>query len=67
MTPATYRKGGPSHHAHAENLRMALKGIRNGLADHRTAPLALAGIAPFADYTTTRADWELYQRYWLEK
>ena len=62
----TYRAGGPSHHAHAENLRMALIGVRQGLADPHTIPSAFAGIAPFADYTTTPGDWREYVVDWLD-
>ena len=63
----TYAAGGPAHHAHAENLRMALKGIREALADSHTVRPAFAGIAPFADYTTQPEQWREYQRDWLEE
>ncbi len=59
----TYEAGGLSHHAAAENLRMALMGVREGMANPRAAPQVVAGVAPFADYTTTQADWNLYRRW----
>lgn len=62
----TYDAGGLSHHAPAENLRMALIGVRDGMGDPRTAPQVVAGVAPFADYTTQKADWNLYRRWWLQ-
>jgi len=61
----TYREGGPAHHARAENLRLALKGVREGLADPQTNLSTFAGIAPFAEYTTTVADWREVERDWI--
>jgi hypothetical protein len=63
----TYARGGASHHAHAENLGMALLGVREGLADRRSKPETFSGIAPFADYTTQEDEWELYRERWLRK
>jgi hypothetical protein len=57
----TYGKGGLSHHAYTENLRLGLKGVREGLAD----PSVLAGVALFADYTTQPEEWETYRALWL--
>lgn len=62
----TYGKGFFSHNPHAENIRMALKGVREGLADPRADRSVFAGIAPFADYTTQPDDWRTYQTYWLK-
>ena len=61
----TYLAGRRSHHAHAENLRIALIGVRQGLADPHALPSAFAGIAPFADDTTTAKDWREYEVDWL--
>lgn len=61
----TYGAGPPSHHAWSENLSMALKGVREGLADPRAAPEVFAGVAPFADYTTQPDEWAEYRRLWL--
>lgn len=61
----SYGRGGPSHHAPAENLRLALKGVREGLADPRADRSVFAGVAPFADYTTQPEEWETYRRLWL--
>ncbi len=60
----TYRAGGLSHHAPAENIGMALIGVREGLADSRTVPSVVAGVAPFADYTTQDSEWKTYQDWW---
>jgi hypothetical protein len=62
----TYGRGGPSHHSPAENLRLALKGVREGLADARANGAVLAGVAPFADYTTQPEEWETYRVLWLD-
>src|SRR5262249_38979096 len=42
----TYGRGGLSHHAPAENLRVALVGVRAGLADPRADRAAFAGWRP---------------------
>lgn len=60
----TYRDGGPSHSAWAENLRVALHGVRAGYQDPATNRKQFAGVALFADYTTTTADWETLRRLW---
>ncbi|MBV9866419.1 MAG: hypothetical protein JO316_13785 [Abitibacteriaceae bacterium] len=61
----TYRRGGLSHHYHAENLYLALKGVREGIINASTNKSGFAGVAPFADYTTTPADWKIYRQLWL--
>ena len=61
----TYAWSGPSHHAYAENVRMALLGVRNGLAAPETHRAAFAGVALFADYTTQPEEWQQYQQLWL--
>jgi hypothetical protein len=61
----TYGKGPPSHVAWSENIRMALKGVREGLASPDAVPGALAGVAPFADYTTQPEEWAAYRELWL--
>jgi Glycosyl hydrolases family 18 len=61
----TYGKGCRAHHAWAENVRLALKGVREGLADPRARPATLSGVALFADYTTEPAEWRSYERLWL--
>jgi hypothetical protein len=62
----TYARGGLSHHAWAENLRLALKGAREGMADPRARPSVFAGVAPFADYTTQPEEWETYRVLWRD-
>ncbi len=62
----TYKKGGASHHARAENLSVAIRGVRAGV--DRLSPQereSFAGIAPFADYTTEVAEWQSYCSDWL--
>lgn len=61
----TYAKGGRAHHPRAENLRLALKGVREGLASGGADTSVFEGIAPFADYTTDPAEWQTYDRLWL--
>lgn len=61
----TYGHGGLSHHAWAENIRMALKGVREGLADPSANRSVFAGVALFADYTTQPEEWETYRALWL--
>ncbi len=61
----TYGTGLPSHNPHAENLTMALHGVREGLAEPTADPSVFAGIAPFADYTTSAKDWKTYETLWL--
>ncbi len=63
----TYEDGGPSHHIHAENIRMALKGVREGLTDSQAVPAAFAGVAIFADYSTDQDEWKTYQQLWLQQ
>ncbi|HEY9868068.1 MAG TPA: glycosyl hydrolase family 18 protein [Candidatus Obscuribacterales bacterium] len=62
----TYDKGTAGHNNQAETILMALKGVREGLADPRTALAAFAGVALFADYTTDPPEWRSYENLWLE-
>lgn len=62
----TYGKGFFSHNPHAENLRLALYGVRQGIANTQTNRTVLAGVAPFADYTTEADEWEIWRGLWLE-
>lgn len=58
-----------SHHAHAENLRMGLKGVREGLAMAQTRGIdtsTFAGPAIFANWTTDPDDWKTWEELWLE-
>lgn len=61
----TYERGGWSHHAGAENLKMALVGVVDGLNDARAKPVAFAGIALFSDDATDREEWNFYRAAWL--
>jgi spore germination protein YaaH len=62
----TYGKGFVSHNPGAENIAIALKGVREGLADHDARPEVCEGVALFADYTTDPKEWGTYDRLWLE-
>jgi hypothetical protein len=55
----TYGPAGASHNPRAENLRLALKSVRE--ADGKPD-----GIALFADYTTDLKEWSDYDRWWIE-
>jgi hypothetical protein len=61
----TYKDSSPSHHVHTENLRMALKGVREGMATNAAVPGSFSGVAIFADYTTNPAEWLAYRQLWL--
>ena len=58
----TYGQGTASHNPRAENLRLALKAVRE--ADGSPGP---DGVALFADYTTDDRDWAVYERWWVTK
>ncbi len=60
----TYEDGGPSHHAHAENLRVALRAVREGLEGNPNAS-RVDGAAVFADYSTDASEWATWKRGWL--
>ena len=61
----TYEKGGLSHQANAENLKMALVGVVDGLRDARANPAAFEGVALFSDETTDDEEWSFYRAAWL--
>ncbi len=61
----TYGTGLPSHNPRAENITLALQGVREGLSDSNAEPSAFAGVAIFADYTTSQEAWNTYQAQWL--
>jgi len=63
----TYEKGGLSHHPYAENIRMALKGVREGLNDPNAQLSAFDGVAIFGDYTTDANEWQIYRKLWLNQ
>lgn len=54
----TYEGGTASHNPRAENLRLGLKGVREA-SSGRTA-----GVALFADYTTSDSEWATYRSLW---
>jgi hypothetical protein len=62
----TYSRGGLSHHPWSENVSVALRGVREGVADRRFTPQAFSGVALFADYTTQPAEWSVYRRLWID-
>ena len=52
-------------HFYSETLNIALMGVKEGLASPACKRESIAGIAPYAEYTTNDAEWKLYDRYWL--
>lgn len=60
----TYGEGTASHNPRAENLRLGLKGVREGV---ESVGNSLAGVALFADYTTTEDEWQTYRRLWTAR
>ncbi len=63
----TYKDGGISHHLHAENIRMALKGVREGLADENANLSAFASVAIFSYDSTNHSEWQTYRNFWLSR
>jgi hypothetical protein len=63
----TYEDITPAHNRQAENLLVALIGVKDGLADPNCNRAAFAGIAPYAEFTTSAEEWDIYNRYWLGK
>jgi hypothetical protein len=61
----TYRDGTKSHNPRAEDIAFGLRGVREGIADPNSRSNVIAGVAIFADYTTTAGDWREYRRDWL--
>ncbi|MGV3614552.1 MAG: hypothetical protein ACO1SV_04370 [Fimbriimonas sp.] len=59
----TYEEGFFSHNPNAENLRLAMKGVREATPDVRS----FAGIALFADYTMDEQEWEFLKRWWVAR
>ncbi len=58
-----YKDGGLSHHLHAENLRVALRAVREGLDGNPNA-VRCDGVALFADYSMNQSDWETWKSLW---
>ena len=61
----TYGPGFLSHNPRAENISMALRGVREGLAASGADKPGFAGVALFADYTTEPDEWQTYENLWL--
>jgi len=59
----TYKEPTRSHNPYAENLRLALIGVRRGLAANANRS-AWQGVSIFADYTTDEKDWQTFDRLW---
>lgn len=58
-------QGTLGHHGVPECIKLALKGVREGMSDPKAAPEAFAGVSPFADYTTDDDEWQTYRALWL--
>ena len=63
----TYGEGFRSHNPRAENLRFALRGVREGLNTQGAEQGSFAGVALFADYTTDDRDWQTYSVLWQDR
>ena len=50
------------HHAEAETVRAALRGVRLGLSDDRARQRF--GVALYVDFAATAADWQAYRDAW---
>ena len=61
----TYEERRLSFHPGAENMRTALRGIRQGLHDVPPGARARFGVAIYADWTTDDAEWRQYRANWL--
>ena len=61
----TYGPGFLSHNPRAENIKMALRGVREGLSEAEPNVGSFAGVALFADYTTEPDEWDTYRKLWL--
>lgn len=57
----------PGHHVHAENIKLALIGVKQAPSDPACNRSAVAGVAPYAEWTTTADEWREYDRIWLGK
>jgi spore germination protein YaaH len=63
----TYGKGFFSHNPRAENIALALRGVREGLAFDGVVTESFGGVALFGDHTTDESEWEAYQKLWLRQ
>jgi spore germination protein YaaH len=61
----TYSSRTLKHNPRAENITLALRGVRAGVQKSGIAGASFAGVAVFVDYTTTQQDWNQYHRLWL--
>ena len=59
----SYEDGGLSHHVHAENLRVALRAVREGL-DGNPHANRVDGAALFADYSMEKSEWKTWKQGW---
>ncbi len=60
----SYDQGTVGHINQAENLRIALPAIKEGLAESKYLS-SFEGVAIFAEYTTEENEWSDYRRIWL--
>ncbi len=63
----TYGPGLRSHNPRAENIEMALRGVREGLTLPGVKTDSFAGVSLFAEYTTGTSEWEGFERLWMHK
>lgn len=60
-----YDGGTAGHITHTENVVTAIYGVRKGLGKAGASTRAFQGIAPFAEYTMDKKEWEQYRKWWL--
>jgi hypothetical protein len=60
-----WREPSATHRPDAETIQAGLEGVLAGLNDGRARPAALTGVAVYAEWTATAADWRAYERLWL--
>jgi hypothetical protein len=61
----TYEDATLAHHKQAESLEMGILGVKNALKDPSVKSEIVEGIAPYAEYTTDKAEWSTYEKFWL--
>jgi len=61
----TYDYWSPSHYPPVENLANGLAGVKMGLNRLSSGERARVGVAVYAEWTTSRAEWAIYRAGWL--
>jgi hypothetical protein len=64
MGVPAFHDDNPGHHAAAETITAALRGVRLGLSDE--ASRQRFGVALYVDFAATDADWRAYRDGWVQ-